>query len=801
MTQRRATIHVLHVDDQPTFGEMVATYLERAEGESSLTVSTVTDARTALARLDESRVDCVVSDYEMPGMDGLELLQAVRGRYPNLPFVLFTGRGGEEVARDAFQVGVTDYMQKRTGTDQYAVLAKRIRNAVSQHRAQAASERYGTAIEALDTALYVLDGAGRFTLVDDRFVDLTGYSREEILGRHLSALDTDGSLTERFETLVAPDEEFDGRPFDADVEPSTGHPRRFRCHLTVHQLTDDGVGSVVGTLQDTTDPDQRRDLQYYDGLTDLILDTSTTLMSAEADEVDTKLHWALENLANYVGADRCTVYSTVAPDGTADPRQDPPAADDVRKAYEWCDAGVEPGDWPVPTDPASEWWLDILHRFENVQFDDLASMPPQAATLRDRFERQGVESLVAVPLVSDWSMQGFVEFVSHDAATQWSEREVRLLRTLGDLVAQTLDRRRREDELARYKTLVETVPDGVFLLDEVAQMTQVNEAFASSLGYEVDEILGEPFSTLIDAGVVDPSIVQEYLDGVQAMRAGEREKNVFEVEVDPATPGSDTRVYEAHTRLLPYDDGFQGTAGIARDVTEEHRQKAQLRRQNERLDKFASVVTHDLRNPLNIAQGFLDVARETGDESHLDRVDNALTRIDSLVDNVLSLARRGQTVGQTTDVDVATTALLAWDAVETHEATLEVSDDLTPIVADEDRFREVIENLFRNAVEHGSTDVTVSVDGLADRPGFAVADDGPGIPPARREHVFDHGHSTTEDGTGFGLAIVRDIVEAHGWHIELTEADGGGARFEVVTGQGTADQSAHGHPPSTDSLP
>ena len=88
-------------------------------------------------------------------------------------------------------------------------------------------------------------------------------------------------------------------------------------------------------------------------------------------------------------------------------------------------------------------------------------------------------------------------------------------------------------------------------------------------------------------------------------------------------------------------------------------------------------------------------------------------------------------------------------------------------------------NLFRNAVTHGGADVHVTVGRTSDR--LFVEDDGPGIPSGERLRVFDRRHSTTDGGSGFGLAIVRRIVEEHGWRIAATRAGEGGARFEIVT--------------------
>jgi PAS domain S-box-containing protein len=217
----------------------------------------------------------------------------------------------------------------------------------------------------------------------------------------------------------------------------------------------------------------------------------------------------------------------------------------------------------------------------------------------------------------------------------------------------------------------------------------------------------------------------------------------------------------------------------------------ELQRQIDRLDEFVGVVSHDLRNPLQVAQARLETYRETDEEHHLDHVADSHDRMVRLIEDVLTLAREGKAVTDPEQVTLATVAAQAWAAVDAADATLETPTSAT-LVADSDRLRRLFENLFRNAVEHSSTstqqagdavehggaDVTVTVDTLPT--GFYVEDDGPGIPADDREAVFEKGYTTSEDGTGFGLGIVQGIAEAHGWTVTATEGSTGGARFEVT---------------------
>jgi PAS domain S-box-containing protein len=202
-----------------------------------------------------------------------------------------------------------------------------------------------------------------------------------------------------------------------------------------------------------------------------------------------------------------------------------------------------------------------------------------------------------------------------------------------------------------------------------------------------------------------------------------------------------------------------------------------LERQNDRLEEFASIVSHDLRNPLNVAAGRLELAREACDDDNLEDVARAHARMEALIDDLLALAREGRSVLESEPVDVAATVADCWRHVETAEATLEVETERS-IEADPSRFQRLLENLVRNAVEHGGPDVAVTVGDLED--GIYVEDDGPGIPTEKRETVFETGYSERRGGTGFGLGIVERICDAHGWDVNATDGADGGARFELT---------------------
>ncbi|MFC4553314.1 sensor histidine kinase, partial [Halorussus sp. GCM10023401] len=133
------------------------------------------------------------------------------------------------------------------------------------------------------------------------------------------------------------------------------------------------------------------------------------------------------------------------------------------------------------------------------------------------------------------------------------------------------------------------------------------------------------------------------------------------------------------------------------------RRTEQLAEERNRLDEFAGIVSHDLRNPLNVAQGHLELACETGRDESFEAVADAHGRMERLVEEVLALSRRGRTVADAESVSVGSVAREAWATVETRGMELRVETD-REVVADARRLRALFENLFRNAVEHGIED-------------------------------------------------------------------------------------------------
>jgi len=224
------------------------------------------------------------------------------------------------------------------------------------------------------------------------------------------------------------------------------------------------------------------------------------------------------------------------------------------------------------------------------------------------------------------------------------------------------------------------------------------------------------------------------------------------------------------------DYDMPGTNGLEFLEAVRERRRRQLDRQLEQLEHLGGVIPHDLRTPLGTVRGRLELARETRDRAHLRAAETSLDRLDELVDDLADVMRRGTLVRDLETVGLEDCIRSVWWSLGSDGGTLDVEGDGV-VRADPEALKRLLENLPKNALEHGGPDVTVSVGTLPD--GFCVEDLGPGIAEDERDRVFDIGYTTKESGSGFGLSSVRQLVVAHGWKIAATEGSEGGARFEI----------------------
>jgi len=305
------------------------------------------------------------------------------------------------------------------------------------------------------------------------------------------------------------------------------------------------------------------------------------------------------------------------------------------------------------------------------------------------------------------------------------------------------------------------------VLDEDGIIRYESPAIECIFGFDQEDIIGDPV-----AEYIHPDDRDAVLGAFQTIVSSE-ERVMESVEYRHKNAAGSYEWVESvgSSNPTPEDEYVINT----QDISDRREREQELERKNEQLEEFASVLSHDLRNPLQVAQGRLELATEECDSDHLAAVEEAHDRMHALVDDLLQLAKQGREVSEMEPVELETVTNACWGNVASGDVKLvNNADDV--ILADKSRLKQLLENLFRNSIEHTRDGVTVTVGTIEN--GFYVEDDGPGIPEEDRDIVFQTGYSTSEEGTGFGLDIVQQVADAHDWDIHVTESTAGGVRFE-----------------------
>ena len=843
--RERSLVSVLVVDDEPGFADVAASLLESRD--DRIEATPVESPSAALDALSASSYDCVVSDYEMPETDGIELLEAVRDRHGDVPFVLFTGEGSEAVASEAVSAGVDEYLRKGEASDQYSRLAGAVEGLVSRTRGE---RRVAEHLERVSDAFCEVDDEWRITYLNDRAVRMIDLDADELLGERIWDLFPETTDTDGEEALREAAETGDPVRFEAHVD-------RLGADLVVNAYpTPDGLALY---FRDVTEKREReRELRELSERLQLAVegaDVGVWDWNVRTDEVRFDERWAamLGHEADEIDFDLSAWEDRVHPEDVGD-------AWDAIEAHFAGETDLYQADFRMRTKSGDWKWIrdrgrvvertddgeplravgihiDVteekerereLERYRRIVDElpesvciydadgrialandhtaDVLAADPEAlvgreSRLVDRIRAAGDgDRYDALVDGERGSLAGTVEVDLPGKSEAIVDYGLTRLVIDGEfdgvlgISRDVTDERRRQQRLerttARLEALFERSPDMVDIHDEAGEIVDANRAMTDALGYDREELVG------MDVWEVDTELDPE--EGVRLWNGLEMDETV-RLETTFARADGSTFPVEVHVRRIDVQ-GEDRFLASSRDISERRAYERRIERENERLDEFASIVSHDLRNPLNVLSGYLRLARETGNDSYFDRCERALDEMERLIEDVLALAKQGEAVGSFERVHLGELAAGYSDDAfgsangedpfggdagdpgdaadgEAEAAPIEVDVDADgEICADPGRVRQLLGNLFRNAAEHGGERVVVG--DLPD--GFYVEDDGPGIGPDEREKVFESGYTTSETGTGFGLSIVQRIAEAHGWDVAVTEGERGGARFEFT---------------------
>lgn len=252
----KGTVTIVHVDDDPAFRDLTQKLLEKEDARFDvISEASATDALNRI-RNERETIDCILSDYQMPGTDGLAFLRTLQQQFPDLsiPFILLTGEGSEDIAAEALNAGASSYIQKGA-PDVYEYIATRIRHDIEAMEAHRGSQRFDTLVDAIDDPVYVLDENGQFTYVNTAFSELTGYDRSVIIGNDPSLIKNDLANTRGEEYLrrLLSDDGPDSVTFEIDIESKEGDSIPCEDHMGVLPYEGEQFRGSLGILRDISE--------------------------------------------------------------------------------------------------------------------------------------------------------------------------------------------------------------------------------------------------------------------------------------------------------------------------------------------------------------------------------------------------------------------------------------------------------------------------------------------------------------------------------------------------------------------
>lgn len=743
-------IRVGYVGGDPTTADEITRALEAAS--DRLTVESIADDARVLEDEETRRLDCLVVRTAAAEFGNWQPLERVCEARPHLPVFVVADGWDEDAASAALEAGVTGCLPEsaaRHGTRLATRIERAVERATERRDLEAATARFRAFTENTSVAVITADDDGRVQYANDAVETIFGYAADELIGESLSTV-IPPVYRNRHSEAVDRYLRTGERTLDWDWVEVPGHHaegHEVPIGISFGEAVVDGDHLFTAVIRDIADHGRLE--REREATLERIADAFVSI------DADWEYTYVNDHAVDLLGTPRTELLGQ--PFGTAFRAF---AGTELKQQLETAFAEQTAVSF-TEYFAALECWFEI----RAYPSEDGLSIFFTDVTDRIRAEEELESNVTALQALYD---------VSTRTDASLTEKLPDLLELGCEYLGLPYGFLTRINLDERTQTVVESRSDHPLL--------QEGESCPLSAAYCRKTIKTHELVTVANAPdegwTGDPAYelfeLGSYV-GAKVTVDGTIHGTLCFASSEPREGDGFSEAERTLVKLMAKWVSYE---------TEREQSRETLERQNDRLQEFTSVVSHDLRNPLNVAQGALDLALDGGDRSQLEACQEALDRMERLIEELLSLAEQGATTADLEPVSIRDCATRAWSMVDTGDAALEL-DGKPWIRADPDRLQQLLENLFRNALDHGipadgtSADLTVSVGACEDGDGFYVADTGRGIPADERDAVFDVGFTTAEDGTGFGLGIVSRVAEAHDWTLEATASDAGGARFEL----------------------
>jgi PAS domain S-box-containing protein len=751
-------IHVLYVDDEPALLELTKLFLEQS-GEFS--VDTIVSAQEATGLLRDRYYDAIISDYQMPGMNGIEFLRQVRQSGNMIPFIIFTGKGREELVIEAINSGADSYLQK--GGDprvQFAELGQKLRQMVRRSRAERAlrkgEARYRAIFQNATDIIRVLDHDGRIAYDSPSSSRILGYPPRALKGK--DPMD-----------YIHPDDRDRIRADLATVYANTnrGVPSQYRIrkadgeYLWVESVATNltGVEGVDGVVTTTRPIAERKAAEEELNKKHEELNAAFEQLTATEEDLRQNYNELAMSERRLAESERQIRVSEAFLQCVITDAQEGITAYDTNLRFTLWNPFMEELTGIPRGDVVGKRLEERFPKFNDLGFPENLRRVLEGETLEspDALVELSIKKrtvwlrCIASPLYDpDGKITGVIGIVQDMTARK--EAELALIAATGEL---------KESE-EKYRNVFEAKNDPLLLVDaETRSILDLNPAASALYGYTREEMIQKTLNDL----TAEPEKTQETLDR-QVPRVSLRYHRK-----------KDGSVFPADITLAYFT--FKGRSVLIlsiRDLTGVQQIGDALRIANVKLNLLMGVTRHDVLNSLTVLLGYNTILRERETDAAtsemLEKQHKALLAVRSQIE----FTRAYDDLGIKAPVwqHVGNTASRAYaQFIDTISFTCETVD--LEIYADP-MLEKVFYNLFDNAFRYGEGVTKVRLSGAINGTDLLLffEDNGIGIPESDKTRIFSRG---VGKNTGLGLFLTREILAITRIGIQETGEYRKGARF------------------------